>query len=164
MSYDLEAFRIPPGMSPRDLNKLLTEGAPEEHAAALSHEEMERLADALMAVDPSAERHDAEAFVEIDTDSFQVSVTSAGASLTIPNPGLGHAGDTTRDRAFAYDDVMTAHGLTVWDPQTESIVGGGDDDRASAARMFGATSELVRDVADEDREPTARRGWKFWKR
>ena len=62
-------------------------------------------------------------------------------------------------RAFAYADVLTAQGLTVWDPQSDSIVTGDDGERRSASDRFAATSEMVEHMT-EDRPPR----WKFWQR
>lgn len=170
MSYDLHAYRFPAGVSPKQLQKVLQTGDPDEHSERLSDDERERLAEALMAVDPSADRHGEGDFIQIDTEAMQLSVDTSGAEITIPYHGLGDAGTTAMDRAFEYADVMTAAGFTVWDPQTESVVGDGDYDKTSATRKFGATSELVRDMAEEDdmagedEPPEAVPRWMFWRR
>jgi hypothetical protein len=83
MSYDLEAYRLPPGADPAtyepDEDADLRPPTPEERAA------MARLADALHGVDPSAERYDDELFIEIDTaQAIQVSLYADSAGVTVP--------------------------------------------------------------------------------
>jgi hypothetical protein len=161
MSYDLDAFRMPAGMPPKSLIELLETGEAEEHALELSGDDRERLAVALLAVDAAAERHDHDDEVEIENDGLQLFIAASGVTVNVPYHGLGDGGETPMDRAFAYADVMTAHGLTVWDPQAESIVTGDDGDALrTATDRFGATSDLADRLTDPD--PTPR--WKFWKR
>jgi hypothetical protein len=68
------------------------------------------------------------------------------------------------DRAFEYAAVMTAHGLTVWDPQADAIVGGDDDSARVAENRFAATSELVGNMAHDDDSGRRTSRWTFWKR
>jgi hypothetical protein len=164
MSYDLTAYRLPPDLSSKQLTKLLERDDPEARAIPFSPDERSRLAAALLAVDPSAERIDGDDFIEIAADAMQVFVEESGAVINIPYHGLGDAGSTTMDRAFEYTDVMTAHGLTVWDPQSGEIVEGDDEGRQTATDRFAATSDIAANLSEDGLgdEPAPR--WKFWKR
>ena len=163
MSYDLYACRFPDGLSTDELMRLLEEGDPEEHELPLSSQDIADVADALMAVEPTAQRHDGAAFVQIDADTLDVLVEPTGATVTIPYHGDAESAAATMDRAFRYAEALTAAGLTVWDPQTGSLVGDGHDP-ASAARMFAGTSERVREMALADHAPAKRSRWAFWRR
>jgi hypothetical protein len=164
MSYDLNAYRLPTGLSPKELTKLLEKDEAEGRTISLTAEDRERLAAALHAVDPTAERSDGDDSIEIFTDAIQVFAYESGAVINIPYHGLGDAGSTTMDRAFAYADVMTAHGLTVWDPQATAIVEGDDADKRTATNRFAATSDIASQLSEDELgdEPAPR--WKFWKR
>jgi hypothetical protein len=157
MSYDLAAYRLPSDLSPKQVTKLLERDA-EDHAIPFAAGERDRLAAALLAVDPSAERIDGDDFIEIVADAMQVFVEETGAVINIPYHGLGDAGSTTMDRAFEYTDVMSAHGLIVWDPQAGEIVVGDDREKRIATDRFAATSDLTAQLSDEAPR------WKFWKR
>lgn len=147
MSYDLVGHRLPPGASPED---------GEERAIPLSPDEQERLAGALHAVDPSAERIDGDDFIELFTDAVQVFVERPGVTINVPYHG---SDPSPMNRAFEYAAVVTAHGLTVWDPQADAVVEGDDASARRANDRFAATSQLVDQLGDT---PTPR--WKFWKR
>jgi hypothetical protein len=158
VSYDLEAYRLPADLSAQALAELLERDEAEARALPLTADDRERLAAALQAVDPSAERHDGDDEIELGTDALQCFIDETAVTMNIPYHGLDDAGRSPLDQAFAYADVLTAHGLTVWDPQSESIVTGEEDDRSAATNRFAATSDIVDQLA----EPAPR--WKFWKR
>ena len=65
MSHQLDAYRLPAGMS---VEELLEADDPEELSVPLSEDERRRLLDALAAVDPDAERVDGDQFVQFDSD------------------------------------------------------------------------------------------------
>ena len=144
---------MPADLTRKALTKLLEEGG-EEHALPLTPEERLQLADALQAVDPSVERHERDDEFELGDETIQVFVDESGVTMNIPYHGSGAA----MERAFAFADVLTAHGLTVWDPQSESIVGSDTAERDAATDRFAATSDMVERLG----EPAPR--WKFWKR
>ena len=154
MSYDLEAYRLPADLTEKARTLLLEEGG-EDHALPLTPEERLKLADALQAVDPSVERHERGGEFELGDETMQVFVDESGVTMNLPYHGSGAA----MERAFAFADVLTAHGLTVWDPQSDSIVGADSGDRDAAADRFAATSGMVEQLS----EPPPPR-WKFWKR
>jgi hypothetical protein len=162
VSYDLDAYRLPADLTEKALMELLETGEAEERAVPLSAEERERLVSALQAVDPSAERHDLDGETELGKDTLQLFIGEAGVTINVPYHGLDETGRSPMDLAFAYADVLTAHGLTVWDPQSESIVGGDDEgDRRAATDRFVATSGLVEQLGEGEPAPSR---WKFWKR
>ncbi len=158
MSYDLDAYRMPADLSERALAKLFEEDEAEERALPLTAEDRERLALALQAVDPSAERHDGDGEIELDSDALQLFISESGVTMNVPYHGLGDSGRSPIEKAYAYADVLATHGLTVWDPQSEMIVSADETDRRAATDRFAATSDMVDQLAD----PAPR--WKFWKR
>ena len=82
------------------------------------------------------------------------------SAINVPYHATGAEGQAVMERAFAYAEVMTrVGGLTMWDPQTEEVVGSPGHDPAAAAEQFGATSQVVEDMAGE--RPSR---WRFWKR
>jgi hypothetical protein len=113
-------------------------------------------------------RHDP--FLELRPGRVSLSAGTPPKQLERILNGLGDASTNTMDRAFEYADAMTAAGLRFWDPQTESMVGGEDHDATSATRKFAATSQVVREMADDDEtadeaEPSeAPPRWKLWRR
>ena len=164
MSYDLEAFRVPPEMTPDEFY-----ASEEREAASLEDEApptaderaaMERLADALEAIDPTAERADGDTFIEINTESLQVSLYPNEAAVTIPYWFEGDEADAVMERAFEYARVLRdVGGYTVYDPQNEQVVG---DERGTAAETYRGTMGAVRRIGEE--VAPKRRGWKFWQR
>jgi hypothetical protein len=159
MSYDLEALRLPAGLSEQARAELFERDATAEQALPLTADDRQRLASALQAADPALERHEDDTGIELDSDAPQLFIEASGVTMNIPYHGLDDAGRSPLDRAFAYADVITGHGLTVWDPQAEAIVSADEDDRAAATDRFAATSDRVEQLVD----PAPPR-WKFWKR
>ena len=157
MSYDLYAFAVPAGMTAGGFaesgeRETGEEGPPtgEQRAG------MERAAEALLAVDPAAERDDGDDWIEINADAMQVSLFAREAAISMPYWG-GDA-DAVMERAFAYARVLRETlGYTVWDPQTETVVGD-EPDRGPAAEVFATTSERVDALVAPPRRPW----WKIW--
>jgi hypothetical protein len=160
MSYDLDAFPLPPGVSAQEF---VESGDREEHSADESppteaeRAAMERAAEALLAVDPSAERTDGDDWIEINADAMQVSLYAHEAAISIPYWG-GDA-DAVMARAFEYARVLHQMlGYTVWDPQTDSVVDLDAPDRAAAASIFSDISGRMDEIAAAPRRPW----WKIW--
>ena len=162
MSYDLEAFRVPPGTTAREFYESDALGEDDSPPTPAEREEMERLAEALMAVDPAAERIDGADFIEIDTEAMQVSLYGNQAAITVPYWFQGGEADRVMTRAFEYAAVLAeVGGYTVFDPQTDEVVAGVPS--ADAKRVYASTSAMVDEIArEESAEPAPR--WKFWKR
>ena len=161
MSYDLIAFRVPPGTSAEDALELAEHGE-DRTPSASERAAMERLADALLELDPAAERTDLSDVIELDTPALQVHVYADQAAITIPYHHEGAAADAAMDRAFAYARVLaTDGGYTVLDPQTEEIVEPGGLDRSQATRVYAETSAMVAGMAAGDADAPR---WKFWRR
>jgi hypothetical protein len=124
-------------------------------------ERMRRVADALAAVEPSADRFENRetATVEVTTDRFQVSVYRHEAAVNIP---YWDEAEDVMGRVAPYLAILERDaGFRFFDPQTEEEV--------SAATLGGkgyaASYEKVRPVLDQisGEQPRAPR-WKFWKR
>jgi len=157
VSYDLYGYRVPAGMTAK---ALVESDDPEALCEPMPAEDRERLAEALVGIDPSAERIDGEDFIELDADGMQVFLYETESAINVPYHATGAEGEAVMERAFAYAEVMTrVGGLTMWDPQTEEVVGSPGHDPAAAAEQFGATSQVVEDMAGE--RPSR---WRFWKR
>jgi hypothetical protein len=165
MSYDLDAFPLPPGVSADAFmesggrERLAEDDSPpsaEERAA------MERAAEALLAVDPAAERADGDDWIEINGEAMQVSLYAREAAISIPYWG-GDA-DAVMARAFEYARVLDQTlGYTVWDPQTGSVVDLGAPDRGAAASIFSDISGRMDEIADTSPPQSPRRPWwKIW--
>ena len=145
--------------------KALKRGEPE--SLPLSSDELAELADALMSVDPAAERHDLPGGgVEIDAEAMQLFLEPDQFSINVPYHFTDAQGEAVMNRAFEYAEVMTSvGGLTVWDPQVEEVVGTPVYDRSAAARTFSGTSQMLDEIVAEDASTDARAPrWKFWKR
>ena len=120
---------------------------------------MERVAAGLLALDPAAERFDGEGFIEISTDSMQVSVYAREAAITIPYWFSGDEAEPVLERAFAYARVLhDTGGFAVADPQTGEIV---DFDDLDVDRVAALYARGV-DVADRITEQPERPWWKLW--
>jgi hypothetical protein len=141
MSYDLEAFHLPPGTDPGDYESELDDRppTPEERAA------MERLGEAVLAVDPSAERHDGDDFIEIDTeDAIQVSLYANEAGISVPYWYEGEQAEAVMARVFEYAAVLREiGGYTVYDPQTGEVVEG-----PAGRHSYAAGVEMLHSVPD----------------
>lgn len=160
MSYDLDAFRPRAGLSAREHyeseafeESLLANAEPTPGLRAA----MMRLADALHALDPTAERRDDGGCIEISTDAVQVSLYAGGSSVTLPYWFTGAEADAAVTHAFACARVLRdTGGYAVYDPQTGLKVGeDGDEAAAREAYAQGAAA-----LAEQDRR--ARRPW--WRR
>jgi hypothetical protein len=155
MSYDIDAFRVPPG---RAAEEFLESGDREEMdespPTAEERSRMERIATALHAIDPQAVRADGEDFVEISTDALQVSVYAREAAVTIPYWFTGDAAETVLARAFAYARVLEDEGgFTVSDPQTGQIVDFATLDLHDVARVYARGVQVVDDMREQSKRP-----------
>jgi len=111
----------------------------------LSTAELERVAEAIVAIDPAAERFDGDGFVEFDTAAMQVWLSSTEATITVPYWYTGDEADTVMRRAHEYAAALTdTGGFVMWDPQVEAVAGTDAYDDARAVRKLGATSARVR--------------------
>jgi hypothetical protein len=164
MSYDLDAFPLPPGVSADEFvesggrERLAEDDSP---ASAEERSAMQRAAEALLAVDPSAERADGDGWIEINSEAMQVSLYAREAAISIPYWG-GDA-DAVMARAFEYARVLVQTlGYTVWDPQTGSVVDLDAPDRDSAASIFSDISGRMDEIAATSPQPPRRPWWKIW--
>jgi hypothetical protein len=161
MSYDLHAVRVAAGATIEEALEA------EEHdddapPTAAERAEMERLADALMALDPAAERHDGETFIEIDTPSMQIGVYARSAGITVPYWFDGGQADAVMTRAYEYAAVLAeSGGYTVFDPQIDEVVAGAPPE--ASARIMAQTARSLHGATTEEGAARAPR-WKFWKR
>jgi hypothetical protein len=162
MSYDLDAFPLPPGVSAAEFlesgarERLAEDDSPptDEQWAA-----MERAAEALLAVDPSAARGDGDGWIQINAEAMQVDVHPREAAVTVPYWG-GDA-DAVMARAFEYAKVLSETlGYAVWDPQTGEVVDFDAPDRASAASTFSDISGRMEEIVATP--PQRRPWWKIW--
>lgn len=161
MSYDLSAFPLPAGMSAAeyvesDAYEALDDSPPtaEQRAA------MERAAEALLALDPSAERFEDEGCIELTAaDAIQVSLYPRSAGITVPYWYEDSEADAVMERVFAYARVLSGTlGYTVWDAQTETVVEPGTADRSAATEILGDISGRMDEIA----QPARRPWWKIW--
>jgi hypothetical protein len=162
MSYDLDAFALPPGRSPEeflesgDRERLADDDSP---ATAEERAAMERAAAALEAVDPGAERGDGDGWIQINAEATQVTLYAREAGIAIPYWG-GDA-DAVMERAFEYARVLSESlGWPVWDPQTGAVVDFDAPDRASAAATFSRISGRMDEIVATP--PPRRPWWKIW--
>ena len=117
---------------------------------------MERLADALAAVDPAVERHDGDGWIELDAPGMQILVAARSAGINVPYWFDGGEADRVMARAYEYAAVLAeVGGYTVYDPQIEEIVAGARSE--DAARIMAETKTALAELAAEPR-------WKFWRR
>lgn len=162
MSYDLVGARPEPGESWDEVRDRLEELAGDETAPAADEwARMLRVADALAAVEPSAERFESRetGTVEITTDRFQVSVYRHEAAVNIPY--WDEAQDVMK-RVAPYLAILEREGgFRFFDPQTEEEVTA----ETLGGEGYASSYETVRPVLDEiagERSRTPR--LKFWKR
>lgn len=161
MSYDLAGARPRRGESVESAFLRLEELAQDETPPTVQEWTlMERIGDALAAIDPAADRFQDRdgGVVEITTDRFQVSVFKHEAAIATPYWDEAHG---VMERIAAYLAVLEQEGgFRFWDPQTEQEV--------TAATLGGegyaSSFETVRPVLEELRQPPAGPRWKFWKR
>jgi hypothetical protein len=166
MSYDLVAFRVPPGMTAEEAYESGAADEDEGLAAPTADERaaMERLADALMELDPEAERADDRLFIEIDAEPIQLLLHAREAQITMPYWFSGPEADAVMDRAFAYARVLSeVGGYAVYDPQTEQVVEAGAD-RADASRVYSGTSARLDELVTDDQRPQREPWWRLWRR
>jgi|tagenome__1003787_1003787.scaffolds.fasta_scaffold20117585_2 hypothetical protein len=150
MSYDLIALRVPPGTDPLAYysDEEREEEIDDAPPTASEREQMERLASAVAALDPSAERYDGDDVIEFTTDAIQVSLFAREAAITMPYWFDGAEAEQQLARMTAYAQVLREHGgYTVIDPQTEEVVG----DTAIAADTYAGTREAVKRIGNEKR-------------
>jgi hypothetical protein len=155
MSYDIDAFRVPPG---RTAEEFLESGGREEldesPPTAEERARMERVAAALQAIDPEAVRAEDEDFIEISTDALQVSVYAREAAVTIPYWFSGDDAEAVLARAFAYARVLEDEGgFTVSDPQTGAIVDFATLDLDAVARVYARGVQVVDDIREQPKRP-----------
>jgi hypothetical protein len=163
MSYDLHAFELPPGRDAREHYESGDAGVSEEPPTAAQRAWMDRLAAALMAVDPAAERVDDEDSVEIDTDSMQVMVFADQAAISVPYWFEGEEAEAVMRRAHEYARVLhEVGGLTVYDPQLEEVVGEETTSPGASVPAMEDTAAGLDELVADDREKVPR--WKFWRR
>lgn len=168
MSYDLHGFRVPPGRTVEDWyedeerEQALIDADPTPSAEERA--EMERLAAAVHAVDPSAERHDTGEHIEFtNADAVQVSIFREEAGISVPYWYEGERAEAVMVRMQEYAGVLTQlGGLTFYDPQTgETVTGPGTSD----AYDYGvrATQGIAERIAAEPPPPPPtppkKRGW-----
>lgn len=167
MSYDLHGFRVPPGRTVEDWYEdeereraVLEDDRPPD---ASERAAMERLAAALIALDPTVERHDAPEHIELtNADAVQVSVFREEAGISVPYWHEGDTAERVMRRMQEYAAVLTEHGITVYDPQTgETVTGPGATD--GYAYGVHATQRIAERYARNPPEPPARkrRWWPF---
>ena len=163
MSYDLDAFPLPPGRSAKEF---VESGDREAHAdddsppTAAERAAMERAAAALLEIDPSAERFEDEKVIEITGEATQVLLFAREAGITIPYWFEGDEADVALDRAFAYARVIAdTLGYTIWDPQTETVVDPAASDRQDASESYGHGVAVTREISRGMRRPW----WKIWR-
>ena len=162
MSYDLDAFRLPPGRSARefiesgDREALTDDESPPTEAERIA---MERAAAALLALDPGAERLDDEGWIEITSGTIQIMLSPREAGITVPYWYEGEEADAVLERMFAYARVLAGElGYTVWDPQNDTIVDPAAPDRAAASERYDEGVAMTQDIA----RGTGRPWWKIW--
>ena len=163
MSYDLYALRVPAGMTAEQAYEAEDDDVDEAPPTAAERAEMERLAEALVAIDPLVERHDGGDYIEIDTPSMQVSVYARSAGISVPYWFEGGEADRVMTRAFEYAAVLAeVGGYAVYDPQTgDTVAGVAPED---AKRIYADTTVALQRSLAERAEPQDAPRWKFWKR
>ena len=163
MSYDLSAFPLPAGMPAAeyvesDAYEALDDSPPTQEQRAA----MERAAEALLALDPSAERfEDARCIEHTAAAAIQVSLYPRSAGITVPYWYEDSEADAVMERVFAYARVLSETlGYTVWDPQTETVVEPGAPQRDAASAVLSEISSRMDELAQPPRRPW----WKIWGR
>ena len=161
MSYDLDAFPLPPG---RSAQEFVESSDREEHADdetppnAEERAAMERAAVALLEIDRFAERFEDEETIEITSESVQVTNFAREAGISVPYWFEGDEADAALERAFAYARVLAEMlGYTVWDPQTEAVVEAGTADRSDARSTYGEGVAMTQEIT----RATDRPWWKI---
>ncbi len=158
MSYDLIGVRLAPGEDPQTAVDRLEELADDDtQPGDPAWAQIERLGDALAALSDASEVEDVDGGVEVSLNEFQIHVYEHEATVTIPYwEGTGAEALAQVDR---YLEVLRGAGFTVWDPQTEQVVG----DRGDVAAGFAASMDAVRPVLEAAEAPRRRR-WPFGRR
>lgn len=165
MSYDLHGFRVPPGRTVEDWyedeerEQALIDADPTPSAEERA--EMERLAAAVHALDPAAERHDTGEHIEFtNADAVQVSIFREEAGISVPYWYEGERAAAVMVRMQEYAAILTEQGgLTFYDPQTgETVTGPGAAD--GYAYGVAATHRIAERIANEPPpRPPKKRGW-----
>lgn len=153
MSYDLQAFRLPPGMDPEAW--IAGDERADEPPTPEQRRETERLVAAVLDHDLEGERFDDDDVIELDYDPIQISFFAGEVGLSMPYWFEGEEAEAMTARLFGFADVLIREGLTVWDPQADAVVEGGAASRAS--RVVGDTTAMLRGRRSAPR-------WQFWKR
>ena len=159
MSYDLYAFRLPPG---REAAEYVESGEYEDDNAPPTAEEreaMERLAAALLEREPAAIREDlGDGSIEIVAEPMTIGLYARSAGIELPYWFDGDDAAAMLERAYGCAEVLGAvGGYTVFDPQTEEVVSGAPGE--AARRGYEGGRRAVRRL-EEDDEPPRRRFWK----
>ncbi|MDA0171219.1 hypothetical protein OJ998_19110 [Solirubrobacter taibaiensis] len=162
MSYDLHAFRVPPGFTVEEWyeneeRELATELRPPTEVERAA---MERLAADVLALDPTAERHDFPTHIEItNADAVQVSIFHEDAAVSVPYWHDGEHALEVMFRMQEYAQILTEAGLSVYDPQTGDASGPADG--AAYASGVEATRRIAERIEADPPPPPKRRRWPF---
>lgn len=160
MSYDLTALRLAPGEDLAEaLERRELELEQDDDRAPTQEERaaMGALADALHAVEPSARRDEAPAWIELTGRFTQVGIYDDEVGISIPYHFDGRGAQDALARAHAYAAVLRERGWTVWDPQVEQVVG--DAVPRGARGTYGVGRAAIARVQEE-----AAPGRRWWRR
>lgn len=124
MSYDLEAFPLPPGSDPEEALEALEEEEDVDRSPTEREREwMRGLAAALRAAAPELEAAELDDVVELSQERFEVSVFAGQAGIAIPYWFDGAEALEVLKLALGCASVLReAGGLAVWDPQLGSLL------------------------------------------
>ncbi len=122
MSYDLHAFRLPPGTDPEDALEAL-EGGAGDPPTGQERDWMRTLGDALAAAVPALERTELDDALELTDHHLQVNVYTDQAAISIPYWFDGEEAQTALAEALACARVLRETGeLSVFDPQLDALI------------------------------------------
>jgi len=165
MSYDLHGFRVPPGRTVEEYYEdeereeaLMADDRP---PTAEERAEMERLAAAVLAHDPTLERSDGKDHIELTSkDAIQVSLFKHEAGITVP---YWYEGDKAHDiliEMYELAELLTREsGLSFYDPQTGEEVSGLGVADAYASGVRATQAIAAKYAAAPPPAPPKKRGW-----
>ncbi len=143
MSYDLQAFLLPPGGDPEEALEAL-ETDLDRPPTGEERDRMTRLAKALQATVASLEAGYPEDAIELSEDRFQVSVYANEAMISIPYWFDGaEAREVLAVALECARAIRETAGFVVWDPQLDRLL----DERATVdelAEAYRSGREYVR--------------------